>query len=53
MPARRKAAAVAALCLTPPALAALPVLVASPAAAHGSMGDPVSRVAQCYAEGPE
>ncbi|MDX3570461.1 lytic polysaccharide monooxygenase [Streptomyces sp. ID05-47C] len=53
MPARRKAAAVAALCLTPPALAVLPVLVASPAAAHGSMGDPVSRVAQCYAEGPE
>ncbi|MFF7531531.1 lytic polysaccharide monooxygenase [Streptomyces bobili] len=53
MPARRKAAAFAALCLTPPALAALPVLVASPAAAHGSMGDPVSRVAQCYAEGPE
>ncbi|GAA3024976.1 lytic polysaccharide monooxygenase auxiliary activity family 9 protein [Streptomyces glomeratus] len=24
-----------------------------PAAAHGSMGNPVSRVAQCYAEGPE
>ncbi|MER6126163.1 lytic polysaccharide monooxygenase [Streptomyces sp. NPDC001795] len=23
------------------------------AAAHGSMGDPVSRVSQCYAEGPE
>ncbi|MFJ9718110.1 lytic polysaccharide monooxygenase [Streptomyces sp. NPDC101213] len=53
MPARRKAAAVAALGLTPPALTALAVLVASPAAAHGSMGDPVSRVAQCYAEGPE
>ncbi|MFH9863457.1 lytic polysaccharide monooxygenase [Streptomyces sp. NPDC017202] len=53
MPARRKAAAVAALGLIPPALTALPVLVASPAAAHGSMGDPVSRVAQCYAEGPE
>ncbi|MEV6615578.1 lytic polysaccharide monooxygenase [Streptomyces sp. NPDC051051] len=53
MPARRKAAAVAALGLTPPALTALSVLVASPAAAHGSMGDPVSRVAQCYAEGPE
>ncbi|MEU9667831.1 lytic polysaccharide monooxygenase [Streptomyces bobili] len=50
MPARRKAAAVAALGLTPLALTAL---VASPAAAHGSMGDPVSRVAQCYAEGPE
>ncbi|MGX1269035.1 lytic polysaccharide monooxygenase [Streptomyces phaeoluteigriseus] len=53
MPARRKAAAVAALGLALPALTALSVLVASPAAAHGSMGDPVSRVAQCYAEGPE
>lgn len=49
MPARRKAA-VAALGLTPLALTALS---AAPAAAHGSMGDPVSRVAQCYAEGPE
>ncbi|MFG3012635.1 lytic polysaccharide monooxygenase [Streptomyces cinerochromogenes] len=47
MPARRKAAAAAALGLT--ALA----LCAAPASAHGSMGDPVSRVAQCYAEGPE
>ncbi|WP_329278901.1 lytic polysaccharide monooxygenase auxiliary activity family 9 protein [Streptomyces sp. NBC_01451] len=28
-------------------------LGATPASAHGSMGDPVSRVAQCYAEGPE
>ncbi|MEU5769231.1 lytic polysaccharide monooxygenase [Streptomyces asoensis] len=51
MPARRKAAAVAtALGLVP---AALTALSAAPAAAHGSMGDPVSRVAQCYAEGPE
>ncbi|WP_329246762.1 lytic polysaccharide monooxygenase [Streptomyces sp. NBC_01478] len=50
MPARRKAAAVAALGLTPLALTAL---AAAPAAAHGSMGNPVSRVAQCYAEGPE
>ncbi|MBN0047222.1 lytic polysaccharide monooxygenase [Streptomyces actuosus] len=50
MPARRTAAAVAALGLTPLALTALS---AAPAAAHGSMGDPVSRVAQCYAEGPE
>jgi chitin-binding protein len=32
---------------------ALTVLAASPASAHGSMGDPVSRVSQCYAEGPE
>ncbi|MGW7301146.1 lytic polysaccharide monooxygenase auxiliary activity family 9 protein [Streptomyces sp. NPDC054829] len=30
-----------------------PGLGAPPAAAHGSMGDPVSRVSQCYAEGPE
>ncbi|MEU6376173.1 lytic polysaccharide monooxygenase [Streptomyces sp. NPDC046909] len=50
MPARRKAAAVAALGLTPLALTAL---AAAPASAHGTMGDPVSRVAQCYAEGPE
>ncbi|MGW7660863.1 lytic polysaccharide monooxygenase [Streptomyces sp. NPDC054756] len=50
MPARRKAAAVAALGLTPLALTAL---AAAPASAHGTMGDPVSRVSQCYAEGPE
>ncbi|KUL41057.1 lytic polysaccharide monooxygenase [Streptomyces regalis] len=50
MPARRKAAAVATLGLTPLALTAL---ATAPAAAHGSMGDPVSRVSQCYAEGPE
>ncbi|MFE2814021.1 lytic polysaccharide monooxygenase [Streptomyces nigra] len=50
MPARRKAAAVAALGLTPLALTAL---AAAPASAHGSLGDPVSRVSQCYAEGPE
>ncbi|WP_329261827.1 lytic polysaccharide monooxygenase [Streptomyces pseudovenezuelae] len=49
MPARRKVAAVAAG-LAPFALTAL---AAAPASAHGSMGDPVSRVAQCYAEGPE
>ncbi|MGW1618629.1 lytic polysaccharide monooxygenase auxiliary activity family 9 protein [Streptomyces sp. NPDC002172] len=28
-------------------------LAAAPASAHGTMGDPVSRVAQCYAENPE
>ncbi|MFE9308712.1 lytic polysaccharide monooxygenase [Streptomyces sp. NPDC006706] len=50
MPARRTAAASAVLGLAP---LALTVLAAAPAAAHGSMGDPVSRVAQCYAEGPE
>ncbi|OIJ90801.1 chitin-binding protein [Streptomyces sp. MUSC 14] len=47
MPPRRKAAVVVALGSTALALAA------SPATAHGSMGDPVSRVSQCYAEGPE
>ncbi|MFF5965716.1 lytic polysaccharide monooxygenase [Streptomyces collinus] len=50
MPARRTAAAVAALGGLPLAVTAL---TAAPAAAHGSMGDPVSRVSQCYAEGPE
>ncbi|MDQ0830025.1 putative carbohydrate-binding protein with CBM5 and CBM33 domain [Streptomyces achromogenes] len=50
MPARRKAVAAVALGL---AASALPALSAAPAAAHGSMGDPVSGVAQCYAEGPE
>ncbi|MEV7016435.1 lytic polysaccharide monooxygenase [Streptomyces sp. NPDC093991] len=49
MSARRKAA-VAAVGLAPLALTGLS---AAPAAAHGSMGDPVSRVSQCYAEGPE
>ncbi|MFC9114156.1 MULTISPECIES: lytic polysaccharide monooxygenase auxiliary activity family 9 protein [Streptomyces] len=49
MSARRKAA-VAAAGLAPLALTGLS---ATPAAAHGSMGDPVSRVSQCYAEGPE
>ena len=28
-------------------------LAASPANAHGTLGDPISRVAACYAEGPE
>ncbi|MFD7348084.1 lytic polysaccharide monooxygenase [Streptomyces pharetrae] len=49
-PRRKAAATVAALGLGPLALTALS---AAPASAHGSMGDPVSRVAQCYAEGPE
>ncbi|MYW15145.1 LPXTG cell wall anchor domain-containing protein [Streptomyces sp. SID2955] len=47
MPARRTAAAVASLGVTALAFSA------APASAHGSMGDPVSRVSQCYAEGPE
>ena len=50
MLARRKAAAAAVLGMAPLVLTGL---AATPAAAHGSMGDPVSRVAQCYAEGPE
>ncbi|MFD7766503.1 lytic polysaccharide monooxygenase [Streptomyces sp. NPDC059787] len=50
MPARRKAAVATAVGLVPLALTGLS---AAPASAHGSMGDPVSRVSQCYAEGPE
>ncbi|MGW7517438.1 lytic polysaccharide monooxygenase auxiliary activity family 9 protein [Streptomyces sp. NPDC054796] len=45
-----KAASVAALGVAPLALTAL---AASPAVAHGSMSDPVSRVSACFAEGPE
>ncbi|MER7194042.1 lytic polysaccharide monooxygenase auxiliary activity family 9 protein [Streptomyces flaveolus] len=50
MPAPRRVAAAVAAGLAPLALTAL---AAAPASAHGSMGDPVSRVSQCYAEGPE
>lgn len=50
VPTRRKAAAIAVVGVAPLALTAL---AAAPAAAHGTMGDPVSRVSQCYAEGPE
>ncbi|WP_223773791.1 lytic polysaccharide monooxygenase [Streptomyces sp. 135] len=53
MPARRKAAAIAAAGVAPLALTALTVLPAQPAAAHGSMTDPVSRVSACFQEGPE
>ncbi|WP_121746101.1 lytic polysaccharide monooxygenase [Streptomyces sp. E2N166] len=49
--ASRKVAAVAVAGLAAPL--ALTTLAAAPAAAHGSMGDPVSRVSQCHAEGPE
>ncbi|GGS33970.1 lytic polysaccharide monooxygenase [Streptomyces griseoviridis] len=49
MPAPRRTAVAAAGALP----LALTVLTAAPAAAHGTMGDPVSRVSQCYAEGPE
>lgn len=48
--ASRRAAAVAVAGLAP---LALTTLAAAPASAHGSMGDPVSRVSQCHAEGPE
>ncbi|MCL7364708.1 MULTISPECIES: lytic polysaccharide monooxygenase auxiliary activity family 9 protein [Streptomyces] len=48
--ASRKAVAVAVAGLAP---LALTTLAAAPASAHGSMGDPVSRVSQCHAEGPE
>ncbi|MET8831167.1 lytic polysaccharide monooxygenase [Streptomyces sp. NPDC004610] len=50
MSVRRKAAAVAAVGIAPLALTALST---APAAAHGSMGNPVSRVSQCLAEGAE
>ncbi|MFD3329161.1 lytic polysaccharide monooxygenase [Streptomyces sp. NPDC058701] len=50
MPVRRTATRIAAVGLAPLAVAAYAV---APAAAHGSMTDPVSRVAACYAEGPE
>jgi chitin-binding protein len=40
----------AVLAVAPVAVAGLAV---SPANAHGTLGDPVSRIAACYAEGPE
>ncbi|MFF1420412.1 lytic polysaccharide monooxygenase [Streptomyces sp. NPDC058280] len=50
MTARRTATGIVVLGFAPLALAGL---AAAPAAAHGSMTDPVSRVAACFAEGPE
>ncbi|MFI1396511.1 lytic polysaccharide monooxygenase [Streptomyces sp. NPDC020681] len=50
MTARRKVTTVAVLGIAPLALAGL---TATPAVAHGSMTDPVSRVSACFAEGPE
>ncbi|MYY80397.1 MULTISPECIES: lytic polysaccharide monooxygenase [unclassified Streptomyces] len=50
MSARRKVASLAAVGVAPLALTALSV---TPAAAHGSMTDPVSRVSACFQEGPE
>ncbi|MDG4859588.1 lytic polysaccharide monooxygenase [Streptomyces sp. T-3] len=46
----RRIATVASVGIAPLALTALAI---SPASAHGSMTDPVSRVSACYAEGPE
>ncbi|MFE7167550.1 lytic polysaccharide monooxygenase [Streptomyces sp. NPDC057616] len=51
MPARRRK--VATLAVLGAAPLALTALAAAPASAHGTMGDPVSRVSQCYAENPE
>ncbi|MEV5981500.1 lytic polysaccharide monooxygenase [Streptomyces sp. NPDC052114] len=50
MTRRSKVAAIAAVGVAPLALTALSV---TPAAAHGSMTDPVSRVSACFQEGPE
>ncbi|MFH9612221.1 lytic polysaccharide monooxygenase auxiliary activity family 9 protein [Streptomyces pratensis] len=47
---RRLAGSIVALGVAPLALAGLS---AAPAAAHGSLSDPVSRVSACFAEGPE
>ncbi|MFG2625800.1 lytic polysaccharide monooxygenase [Streptomyces sp. NPDC048473] len=48
--AHRKASAIVALSAAPLALTGL---AAAPAAAHGSLTEPVSRVSACFAEGPE
>ncbi|GAA2927298.1 lytic polysaccharide monooxygenase [Streptomyces mexicanus] len=53
MPARRRRRTAAALAALGTAPLVLTALAAAPAAAHGTLGDPVSRVFQCYAEGPE
>ncbi|MFI7387942.1 lytic polysaccharide monooxygenase [Streptomyces sp. NPDC049813] len=50
MPVYRKIAALTATGIAP---LALTLLSTTPAAAHGTLGDPVSRVAACYAEGAE
>jgi len=53
MSARRKVARLAPVAAVGVAPLALTALGAGPAVAHGSMTDPVSRVAACFAEGPE
>ncbi|WP_381800159.1 lytic polysaccharide monooxygenase [Streptomyces niveus] len=50
MTARRRTTGIVVLGVAPLALIGL---AAVPAAAHGSMTDPVSRVSACFAEGPE
>lgn len=50
MTARRRTTGIVVLGVAPLALVGL---AAVPAAAHGSMTDPVSRVSACFAEGPE
>ncbi|WP_344569687.1 lytic polysaccharide monooxygenase [Streptomyces axinellae] len=50
MTVRRKTTGIAALGFAP---LVLTMVSAGPAAAHGSMTDPVSRVSACFAEGPE
>ncbi|WP_030019494.1 lytic polysaccharide monooxygenase [Streptomyces monomycini] len=50
MTARRTAAGIALTGIAPLVLTAL---TATPAVAHGSMTDPVSRISACFAEGPE
>ncbi|MGP3988756.1 lytic polysaccharide monooxygenase auxiliary activity family 9 protein [Streptomyces sp. 3N207] len=50
MTVRRTAAGIVALGFAP---LVLTTVAATPAAAHGSMEDPVSRVSACFAEGPE
>ncbi|HCU52111.1 MAG TPA: hypothetical protein DGG94_20325 [Micromonosporaceae bacterium] len=46
-------AAVAAVALAAVPALAIVVITGSPAGGHGTMATPVSRVFQCYAEGPE
>ncbi|MFD9520432.1 lytic polysaccharide monooxygenase [Streptomyces sp. NPDC059979] len=53
MPARRRTVTLSRIASAGIAPLALAAYAAVPAAAHGSMTDPVSRVAACYAEGPE
>ncbi|OKK14608.1 chitin-binding protein [Streptomyces sp. CB00455] len=53
MPARRRTVTLTRIASAGLAPVAVAAYAAAPAVAHGSMTDPVSRVAACYAEGPE